>query len=135
MTEATEAEMVGRFVDGCRNAADCAARICRAFMQDAIPAPGDLTTMLRWMRQASGSAGQLAHAQANPAFLSIRDNLETMRGMVMRVSLADPLRSGLLLATLGNALTQAAVTVGRIATARPIARPDVLAALDARRLH
>lgn len=52
--------------------------------------PEMLLRFMDGLRQASGSAHQLAHAQQNPAFLAVRDTLEALRVTAMKMATASP---------------------------------------------
>ena len=62
-----------------------------------------LIRFLDALKQASGSAHQLAHAQQNPRWLQVRDNLEVLR-----------------------------TTAATMASSRPMARSEVISRLNER---
>lgn len=131
-SEMNEAEMLERLRDGCGFASDACASICRSLMLSAPLDWRDYRTLLVMLRQASGAAGQLAHAQQNPAFLDIRNALESLRDSSGPALKMRSEASGLLFARMGDALRFASANAVLIACAKPVSRQDVLAALDHR---
>lgn len=134
MTDLDEHEVIERLRDSCGFAADAVARMCRSVAMNAAPSPGDVLTLQRECRSASGSAGQLAHLQQNPSFLTIRDALEGIASMILRVAPGAGAKRGLFLSQLGRALEKLRAESVRMATAKPKSREDVLAEINLRRV-
>lgn len=127
-----ESEMIERFVDATRQAADRVQDVCRALMLNAPVMPRTLLALRRSLGIASASAHQLGHAQSNPAFFGLRDQLdETTKHITAAVMSRSP-RSGVVLSMLGQVLDRLWRDGQRIATSRAVSRQDVLAALDVR---
>jgi hypothetical protein len=55
-------------------------------MSRELSEPEILLRLLDGLKKASGSAGQLAHHQQNPAWLDIRNNLEIMHKLCSQVA-------------------------------------------------
>jgi len=71
--------------------------------------PQILLRMVEALRQASGCAHQLAHAQQNPGFLATRDVLEALRETCMKMATSKPVPRQRVLAMLDE--RQAAIKV------------------------
>lgn len=124
--------MIERFVDATRQAADRVQDVCRALMLNAPVMPRTLLALRRSLGIASASAQQLGHAQSNPAFFGLRDQLdETTKHITAAVMSRSP-RSGVALSMLGQVMDRLWREGQRIATSRAVSRQDVLAALDVR---
>lgn len=130
--DATEHEMIERLVDATRRAADRVQEICRAMMLNAPIAPRSLVELRHWLSQAAGSAYQLGHAQSNPSFFGLRDQLDEIAKHVTAAALSRSPKSGMVLASIGAVLDVLWRKADRIAKARSVPRADVLAALDVR---
>lgn len=133
MSDITEAEMVERLVDGAGDAADCIREMCQAITMMMAPTPNSLIRFRRAMKDASGSAGQLAHAQQNPAYLTLRDQMEAIVPQATQAAMSRDPRAGLMLAQIGTVLDGLRDAVLQIAVAKSVPRPDVLAMLDERK--
>lgn len=130
--ETPEREMIERLVDGARTAADRVQDMCLALKFGVPIAPGLLIQFRYALRAASGSAHQLGHAQQNPAYFSIRDQLDQIGSNATVATMVSGERGGFVLALIGQALDRLWREGQRMATARSVSRQDVLAALDVR---
>lgn len=134
MSETTENEAISRFIDGTRGAADYMLQL-----QNIDKYPKSSQYLLRSIKEASGSAHQLAHMQQNPIFLQIRDQLEAMMRESGRLALLNhigknpPLMRGRSVFAHNSDLLKALSILGKkIATAKAMKRPDVLFMVDER---
>ena len=132
MSDATEHEMLERLVDATRSAADRIQDACRALMLNAPIAPRTLTELRHSLRQASGSAHQLGHAQQNPAFWGLRDALDGVGQTVTAAALSRSEASGMALAQVGSLLDRLWQEARKKATGKAVTRADALAMVDAR---
>jgi hypothetical protein len=124
--------MIERFVDATRHAADRVQDVCRALMLNAPVMPRTLLSLRRSLGIASGSAHQLGHAQSNPAFFGLRDQLDDTTKHITAAVMSRSPRSGVALSMLGQVLDRLWREGQRIATSRAVPRQDVLAMLDVR---
>lgn len=134
MGETTENEAISRFVDGTSCAADYMLQL-----QNIDRYPKSSQYLLRAIKEASGSAHQLAHMQQNPVFLQIRDQLESMMRESGRLALLNhigkkpPLVKGRSVFIHNSDLLRALAILGKkIATSKSMKRTDVLFMVDER---
>lgn len=130
--DATEHEMIERLIDGTRIAADRIQDMCRALAASLPVSPRVLIGLRHQLRQASGSAHQLGHAQANPAFFDLRDQLDAVATNAPALAMSRSPQAGLALAMLGTVLDRLWREARRMVTARSVPRQDVLGILDMR---
>lgn len=130
--EPSEREMLERLVDAARTAADRVQDMCRAHMTGVPVLPFTMVSLRRHLNDARGCAHQLGHAQHNPHFFTVRDQLEDIAKTIGRIGVSPA--SGFILAQLGKALDMLWRETQRMATSKPMARQDVLAELDLRQL-
>lgn len=130
--ETPEKEMIERFSDATRQAADRVQDVCRALMLNAPVMPRTLLDLRRMLGIASASAHQLGHAQSNPAFFGIRDQLDEATKHITAAVMSRSPRAGVALSMLGQVLDRLWREGQKMATSRAVARQDVLAALDVR---
>lgn len=134
MSETTEKEAIARFVEGTRYASDYMLQL-----QDIDRYPRSSKHLLRWIKEASGSAHQLAHMQQNPIFLQIRDQLEAMMRDSGKIALMNhmgkkpPLVKGRSVFIHNSDILKALAILGnKIATSKSMKRSDVLFMIDER---
>lgn len=131
MSEDSETQILSRLVDATRQSADCVQQMCRSL---AMFMPVDAKTLIKFrasLKQAAGCAHQLTHAQQNPAFLAIRDQLNELEKAQALGFSRDP-QVGMAWSMIGTALDKLWRTAEKMATSKPVARQDVLAMLDRR---
>lgn len=126
----SELEMINRFVDGCNGAADRAKQFIKCEEHEK---PGLFVNFVDHLKNAAGSAHQLAHAQENPLFLNIRDVLEKVVAGSQDLITCGPKSNGAWL-SIKNSLEGMAVRGRQMATSRAMSRQDVLAHLDVRQI-
>jgi hypothetical protein len=131
-SDTPESEMIERLIDGTRQAADRVQDMCRALKFSIPIAPAILIQFRYALRAASGSAHQLGHAQSNPAYFTIRDQLDQIGSNATLATMISGDRGGFVLAMIGTALDRLWRSAEKMATSRAVPRQDVLAALDVR---
>jgi hypothetical protein len=129
--EITEYEMIERYVDGLNRSASKAKEIMTAKIELK---PLLFVEFVSGVKVAAGCAHQLAHAQENPHFLSIRDLLEGVIIASQDVVVFDQKYNGLWM-RIKNDLEHMAVQGRKMATSHALSRTDVLAALDVRQIE
>ncbi len=134
MTDLTETQTVARLVDNAKNAADCAAQMCLALRFNVPVSPKLLIRFRSALRQSSGCAHHLAHMQQNPQFLALRDAMDQTSSLATKISMGNGAMAGAVLAHIGTVLDRLWQQAERMATAKPVARADVLAMLDVRKM-
>lgn len=134
MADTTEHEAIERFVDGTRLAADYMLQL-----QNIDKFPRSSAKFLKAVREASGSAHQLAHMQQNPVFFEIRDQLEVMMKQSAQIAFANhigkkpPLVNGRNVFICNSDLLKALAILGKkIATSKAMKRHEALVILDQR---
>ena len=132
MSEITEHEMLERLIDATRAAADRIQDMCRSLMLNSPVMPRTLTDLRRHLRQASGSAHQLGHAQHNPAFFGLRDALDGVAKTATAVALSQSGMGCVALAQIGSLLDRLWQQARKMATDFAVTRADALAMVDAR---
>ena len=128
MSETSEKEAIQRFVEGCSAAADYMLQL-----QHIDRHPKSSAKFMKAIRDASGSAHQLAHMQQNPVFLEIRDQLEEMTrgaaGMAFanHVGKKPPMIGGQNMFVYCSDLLKAMCILGKkISSAKAMKREEVL---------
>lgn len=124
--------MLERLIDATRTAADCVHGVCRAMVFEMVPEPRVLVSLIRSLHTASASAYQLGHAQQNPAFFAVRDQMDDIAKSVTAAAGIRNARVGIVMTLIGQALDRLWHEAQAMATARPVARQDVLAMVDER---
>lgn len=134
MADTTEHEAITRFVDGTRYAADYMLQL-----QFIDKFPKASTHLLKYVRDASGSAHQLGHMQQNPIFFEIRDQLESMMRNAANVALQNhigkkcPMVGGRSVFVHNSDLLKALSILGKkIASGKSMKRVEALAIMDIR---
>lgn len=129
--EITEYEMIERYVDGLNKSASKAKEIMTATLEQK---PALFVDFVSGVKVAAGSAHQLAHAQENPHFLSIRDLLEGVIIASQDVVVFDQKYNGLWM-KIKNDLEHMAVTGRKMANGKAMSRQAVLDNLDSRQIE
>lgn len=132
MSEDSETQILSRLVDATRQAADCADQMCRSMAMFMPSEPRTLMKFRASLRQASGCAHQLAHAQQNPAFLALRDQLDQTTKLATGMGMSRDPKAGLAMAMVGTVLDKLWRTAEKTATSKSVPRAEVLAMLDRR---
>lgn len=132
MSETTEKEAIERLVDAARSAADRVLEMVQAFAVGGVVLPLTLIRLRRHLTDAKGSAHQLGHQQQNPHYFTLRNQLEEIERSVTQVAMSRSPQAGLILARLGFALDCLWREAEKMSRSKPMARQEVLAALDLR---
>lgn len=128
--EINEAEMIERFCDSLKKSS---ARAREFSTTELNKKPALFVDFIDGLKIAAGSSHQLAHAQENPHFLTLRDILEG----VIEVSQSLPVFSGnqdKLWESIAVSLEQMAKKGQTMATSLSMKRVDVLANLNLREM-
>lgn len=124
----TEQEMIDRFIDSLKRAADRA----KDFPETPMNKKGEkFVEFINDIKVAAGSAHQLGHAQENPKWLDTRDLLENIITVGYTLPQNSENENGLW-AKVQTLLEQLSETGRKLATMRAMKRVDVLTHLDAR---
>lgn len=134
MSETTEREAINRFIEGTRAAADY-----MLMLQNIDKFPRASKQFMTAIRDASGSAHQLAHMQQNPVFFDIRDQLESIMKKTAQLAFANhigkkpPAVNGQsVFVRLSDMLKALSILGKKISSSRAMKRTDVLFAIDQR---
>lgn len=129
--EISEYEMIERYVDGLNKAAARAREFVKA---EEKQKPQLFVDFTNGIKAAAGSAHQLAHAQSNPNFLSIRDILEKVIGATHDLVTCGPKANGSWM-RIKQSLEEMAVQGRKMATSKALTRQQVLDVLDVRQIE
>lgn len=124
----TEKEMIYRFVDGLKKAADRCLEIIKA---EENQKPLLFTEFLHSIKISAGSAHQIAHAHEDPQWLSIRDLLERVIEAGQQIPVMTNHQNGLWM-NIKKSLDSMRVRGEKLFVSRPKRRSDVLFELDQR---
>lgn len=126
MLEITESEMIERYIDGLKKASSRAEEFTKQPLKER---PRLFFEFIEALKIAAGSAHQLAHAQQNTKFLSVRDIIEG----VITVGQTLPLHSeadNQLWLQIRDSLDKLVAAGRKMATSRAMTRSEVLTQLD-----
>lgn len=124
----TESEMIERFIDSLKRAADRA----KMFPEAENKKKGEIfVEFIDDIKIAAGSAHQLGHTQENPKWLDTRDLLENIITVGYSLPQNNETENGLW-AKVETLLLQLSETGRKLATMRAMKRSDVLLHLDQR---
>jgi hypothetical protein len=124
--EISETEMIKRFSEGCKEAANCAAELAKPANTNH---PIALHNFIHGVKVAAGSAHQIAIYRENLSFLSVRDYLEKIIDTMINKS-SMSISGNPVWLNIEKYLTNMASEGFKLAHSKPMSRQDVLANLD-----
>lgn len=120
--------MISRFTDSLKKSASRAEEITKAPDKDK---PRIFVEFIDGLKISAGCAHQLAHAQENPYFLTIRDTLEGIIEIGQKLPVMNQSQNVLWLG-IKTSLETMSTKGQRMATSKAVTRTEVLANLDVR---
>lgn len=132
MSDLNEHEMIERLIEGTRTAAGHVMTLCQDMSNGRLARPTVLADLRKNLNEAAASAGQLGHAQRNPDFFAVRDQLNEAAVGIWSVSFSNSPKAGLALSRLGTVLDMLWREAKRMSEALSVPGQEVLAKIDAR---
>lgn len=126
--EISESEMISRFTDNMKKAADRAKDFMKSEEKDK---PQLFVEFIDSLKISAGSAHQLAHAQSNPQFLGIRDTLEAVIEVGQQLPTFNGNQAGIWF-SIKTSLEGISQKGLKMATSKAMTRQDVLTELNIR---